>query len=116
MAEKVEALAGTTDAEHAATEIAYCPHLGLYHYKRADGLEEFFNRERLEIVIENYLKQGELRLAEYMSILTGHARRYPHVFLTILPDGRLGMRKMEIPEDERNSGIIEDSPDPTIVK
>jgi len=112
MAENVEASSGTTDLKHAATEIAYCPNLGLYHYKRADGTEEFFNRERLEIALESFLKQGHLRMAEFMSTLTGYARRYPHVFVILLPDGTYNMRKMEIPEDERVSGIIEEPATP----
>jgi len=27
------------DPKSATTEISYCPHLNLYHYKRADGDE-----------------------------------------------------------------------------
>jgi hypothetical protein len=116
MTEKVEVLSGATDAEHAATEIAYCPNLGLYHYKRADGSELIFDRVQLEMALASYLKQGVVRMAEFMSMLTGYARRYPHVFVILLPDGTYGMRKMEIPEEERVSGIIEEPSKPTVGK
>ena len=113
MAENTEVPSGTTDAEHATTEIAYCPNLGLYHYKRADGTHFMFDRNRLEIAIEAYLKEGDQKQAEFMSTLTGYARRYPHVFVILGADGTYELRKMEIPEEERQvSGIIEDSSGP----
>ena len=113
MSDNVETPSGTTDVEHAATEIAYCPNLGLYHYKRADGTEHMFDRSQLTIALESYIKQGDVRLAEFMATLTGYARRYPHVFVILLPDGTYNMRKMEIPVEERVSGIIDEPAKPT---
>jgi hypothetical protein len=109
MAENIEASSGTTDAAHATTEIAYCPNLGLYHYIRADGTHFIFDREQLETAVESYLKQGDQRQAEFMIGLVGHARRYPHVFVVLFADGTYALRRMEIPDDEPESGIVEDS-------
>ena len=101
---------GETDEAHATTEISYCPNLGLYHYKRADGAESLFDRAKLEMALEAFLRQGDSRMAEFMSTLTGYARRYPHVVVILSPDGNYALRKMEIPEEERGlNGIVEDN-------
>lgn len=100
---------GTTDVEHASTEISYCPHLGIYRYKRADGTDYMFDREQLAIAVETYLRQGDMRQANFMTELTGYARQYPHVVVVFLPDGTYDLRKMEIPEEERQNKIIDDT-------
>jgi hypothetical protein len=107
---------GTTDAAHATTEIAYCPNLGLYHYRRADGTQFLFNRDELAQSVEVYLREGDLKTAEYMAGLTGHARRYPHVVVILNPDGTYELRRMEIPKDECASGIVDDLSAPTAGK
>jgi hypothetical protein len=109
MAENTEAPLGTTDAEHATTEICYCPHLGLYRYKRADGVDYMFDREQLVTAMAAYLREGDRRTADFMANLTLYARQYPHVVVILSPDGTYGLRKLEIPEDERASKIIDDT-------
>jgi hypothetical protein len=108
--EKSELVAGgVTDAEHAATAIAYCPHLGMYHYWRADGSEFMFDRVELLQSLEAYSRSGDTRQGEFMAGLTGHARRYPHVIVIVRTDGTYALQKLEIPEDERGeSGIVDD--------
>jgi hypothetical protein len=83
------------DLKSATTEISYCPHLNLYHYKRADGDEFFFDTAQLEASIENYLKQGSSREADFMAQLTAWARKFPHKTATFYADGRFEVRKLE---------------------
>src|SRR5271157_5318146 len=91
------------DTQPATMEIAYCPHLGIYYHRDAAGEEYFFNRIQLEVSLEEYLKQHNLRQADFMAKLTGYARQYPHVMVIIKTDGTYNLVRMEIPEDERKS-------------
>lgn len=108
MADEKVKVPGTTDATRATTAIGYCPHLGMYHYKREDGEEFFFNREQLEISLADYLQQHDLKQANFMAKLTGYARKYPHVMVVIKADGTYNLVRLEIPEDERETKIVED--------
>lgn len=78
----------------AATEIAYCPHLGIYHYRRADGDEFLFEELGLERAIESYLKQADTRQAEFMAALTAFARKFPHQVVSFDGDGNLNLREL----------------------
>lgn len=109
MAETAQRDDGTTDVEKSQTLISYCPFLGLYHYKRADGTEFFFDRDKLEEAVEAYLKQGDFQNAEFMGVLTAYARKYPHLVITLFPDGTYSLGRLEIPEDERDTKVIEDA-------
>ena len=80
--------------EQATTEISYCPHLGVYHYKRVDGAEFYFNTDELEKSVESYLKSGNVREAEFMGTLTAWARKFPHKVATFFADGRFEVRKV----------------------
>jgi len=84
--------------------------LGIYYYKREDGEEFFFNREQLEVSLELYLRQHDTKQANFMARLTGYARQYPHVMVVINADGTYNLVRMEIPEDERKTKILEDRP------
>jgi len=66
------------DPQSIVTEIAYCPCLDLYHYKRNDGADYFFDTPQLEKSIDAYVHQGMSRDADFMSVLTGMARQFPH--------------------------------------
>jgi hypothetical protein len=99
---------GTTDADKSQTLISYCPFLGLYHYKRADGDEFFFDRDKLESAVNAYLAQGDFQNAEFMSVLTAYSRQYPHMVITLFPDGTYTLGRLEIPPDERDTKVIED--------
>jgi hypothetical protein len=88
------------DPKTATTEISYCPHLNLYHYKRADGDEFFFDTAQLEVSIESYLKQGNSRDADFMAQLTAWARKFPHKTATFYADGRFEVRKLDPRKDD----------------
>jgi hypothetical protein len=109
MAETAQREDGTTDADKSQTLISYCPFLGLYHYKRADGTEFFFDREKLQVAVEAYLKQGDFQNADFMAVLTAYARKYPHMVIALFPDGTYSLGRLEIPEDERDTKVIEDA-------
>lgn len=100
---------GSTDIENSQTLICYCPFLGLYHYKRADGAEFLFDREKLAASLDAYLKQGDQRTAEFMATLTAYARKYPHLVIRVFPDGTFTLGRLEIPLDERDTKVIEDA-------
>ncbi len=72
------ASSATTGQSKIATKISYCPHLDIYHYTRADGSDYMFDTAQLEKSVETYAKEGNTREAEFMAVLTGLARRYPH--------------------------------------
>jgi hypothetical protein len=76
------------------TEISYCPHLNLYHYKKADGADYFFDTPQLEIAIDAYIKAGETRQADFMIMLTALARRYPHQVMSFNDKGECVLRDM----------------------
>jgi hypothetical protein len=91
----------------AATEISFCPHLNLYHYKRADGTEYFFNTPQLEQSIEGYAKIGAPKQAEFMAVLTGFARRFPHKVVSFDENGQLNLRDLlpqGLPADDVGDG------------
>ena len=90
----------TSDFKDATTEISFSPHLGIYHYKRGDGEEWFFNTEQLEASIDAYLKQGNAQEADFMGGLTAWARKFPHKVAVFYPDGRFEVRKIESRKDE----------------
>lgn len=80
--------------QDVATEIAHCPHLGLYHYRKADGEEFIFDELQLEKSIETYLAQNDARQAEFMAMLTGFARQFPHQVVSFDAEGRLNLREL----------------------
>lgn len=80
---------GAEPAKKVATEIAHCPELGFYHYRRADGAEFMFDTLSLEKAIEGYLQQGDERQAEFMVMLTTYARQFPHVVVPFDENGIL---------------------------
>jgi hypothetical protein len=61
-----------------SVEISYCPCLGIYHYRRSDGDEWFWDNDKLEHTLTVYLGQGKAKDAEYMARLTTAARETPH--------------------------------------
>ena len=106
--------AGTTDASHATTEISYCPFLGLYHYKRANGDEYLFDVDKLELSIMAYVRQGDPRQAEFMAGLTGLARQYPHCIVTLQADMSFKVLVLESRKEEQpGSG---DNPPALVIK
>jgi hypothetical protein len=84
-----------TKSVSIATEISYCPHLDIYHYRRADGSDYMFNTEQLKLAIEGWAKQGDQRQAEFMAVLTGLGRRYPHKVVSFDDAGKCVMRDLE---------------------
>jgi hypothetical protein len=78
----------------AATEIAYCPHLRVYHYRRANGEEWIFDESQLVAAIEGYLKAADERQAEFMAMLTGFARKFPHQVVSFDEEGKLNLREL----------------------
>jgi hypothetical protein len=91
----------------AATEISFCPHLNLYHYKRADKTEYFFNTQQLEQSVEAYAKAGAPKQAEFMAVLTGFARRFPHKVVSFDGSGQLNLRDLlpqGLPADTAEAG------------
>ena len=78
----------------AATEIAYCPHLQIYHYLRVDGVDQIFDSSQLERAIETFQKQGDERQAEFMALLTGFARQFPHQVVSFDDQGKLNLREL----------------------
>ena len=88
------------DPKDVTTEISYCPHLGIYYYKGADGFESFFDTAQLEISIDTYLKQGNAGEADFMSRLTAWARKFPHKVAIFHADGRFEVRKLEPYKDK----------------
>jgi hypothetical protein len=94
------------DPSLATTEISFCPRLGIYHYKRADGTEYFFDSTQLEKSIKTYQEVGDLRLADFMVQLTSWAREFPHKLVTIFPDSRFEVRDLasQKPADDQGGG------------
>jgi len=91
----------------AATEISFCPHLKMYRYKRADGVDYMFDNVQLEETIESYIKVAKAREAEFMALLTGFARRFPHQVVIFDSDGKCKLQKLE----EQKSYEASDKPD-----
>jgi len=89
-----ENTATTASPASAATEISFCPHLNLYHYRRADGSEYFFNTPQLEQSVEAYAKAGDPRQAEFMAVLTSFARKFPHKVVSFDAEGQLNLREL----------------------
>jgi hypothetical protein len=78
----------------AATEISFCPHLGIYRYKRADGVDYMFDTAQLEATIESYIKVGKAMDAEFMALLTGLARRAPHQVVVFDESGKCRLQPL----------------------
>jgi len=89
------------------TEIAYCPYLDLYRHVGVDGTEYTFSTAQLEKVLQVYLDKGQTRDADFMSLLTGMARQYPHVLLKF--DGEGNCNVTELVKKEPSSAGGEDS-------
>lgn len=93
-------------ASTVATEISYCPHLDLYHYKKADGTDYMFDTEQLTKSLEVLMKQGDPRQAEFMAVLTGLGRRYPHKVVSFDETGKCCLRDLPaavISDDEADA-------------
>lgn len=105
--------AGVTDAAHATTQISYCPYLGLYHYRRADGSEYLFDVDKLEIAIINYQKQGDVRQAEFMANLTALARQCPHSIIEIDSELNYKILQLEVRKEEV-PGSGDEAPKPVV--
>lgn len=97
MSEKTVDVIGPVEvggAGKAATEIAYCPHLQVYHYLRVDGVEHVFDQRDLERSIDGYLRNGNERQAEFMATLAGFAKQFPHQVVSFDEQGRLNLREL----------------------
>lgn len=79
----------------AATEISFCPHLGLYRYKRADGVDYMFDTAQLEVAIESYVKAANPKEAEFMAFLTACARKFPHQVVSFDERGQCKLAPLE---------------------
>jgi hypothetical protein len=97
----------------AATEIAYCSHLQIYHYRRVDGVEQIFDSSQLVKAIETFQKQGDERQAEFMAILTGFARQFPHQVVSFDDQGKLNLRELlaAVVHFDTDEGRAEDKSD-----
>lgn len=78
--------------EELTTEISYCPCLGIYHYKRSDGDEFFFDNLKLEESLMMYIQQNQPRDAEFMSQLAGMARLAEHKIVVVDSKGTPSLR------------------------
>ena len=101
-------MADTADknAVKVVTEISYCPHLGLYRHRTADGSDYMFDTDQLEKAIESYIKGANARQAEFMALLTGMARQHPHQVLSFDEQGVCVVRDLkpaELSQDPENS-------------
>jgi hypothetical protein len=96
----------------AATSISFCPHLGLYHYTRADGVDYLFDTKKLEEAIDAYLKSGDTKQADFMATLTGVARLHPHKIVSFDEEGKCSMSDLalESPAVEAGSGTKTPAP------
>lgn len=115
MAEGETLAPGTTDAEHATTQISYCPYLGLYHYCRADGEDFMFDVDKLELMLISYQKQGDARQAEFISALTALARQCPHSIVELDSDLNYKILQLE-PRREEMPGEGDEPPKLLVVK
>lgn len=79
---------------NAITQIAYCPHLDVYEYIREDGTYRF-NTVELERMVDLYLKDGKTRDADFMAVLTGLARQYPHKRVSFDAEGQCNVSNLE---------------------
>ncbi len=77
-----------------STEISYCPHIDVYDYTRIDGTYRFSSAE-LEKTITLYLEQGKTRDADFMAVLTGMARKYPHMRVKFDEEGNCNITALE---------------------
>jgi len=91
----VEAVeSATKPVGSAATEISFCPHLGIYRYKRADGVDYMFDNVQLEQAIESYIKAANPREAEFMAFLTACARKCPHQVVAFDEHGQCNLQEL----------------------
>jgi hypothetical protein len=84
--------------QSVSVEIAYCPCLGFYHYKRDDGDEFFWDNDKLEQTLEAYLRMGKMVDAEFMARLTTASRETPHKILKFDGNGKCEVRDAVIPD------------------
>lgn len=84
----------------ARTEISYCPEMGIYHFRQADGKEFLFDTPRLLADLDAGLKgtPESRRYAEFMSLLTGFARQFPHKVVSFGEDGCVNLSELVKPE------------------
>jgi hypothetical protein len=99
-------------AEPKVTRISYCPCLGIYHYKRSDGDEFFFDSEKLEQSLMVYVQQGDQRQGEFMAMLTGLARQIPHKIIEIDAEGRLTIKEPVVYRFDDGESSFDPSSDP----
>jgi hypothetical protein len=85
-------------SQEVTVEISYCPGLGVYHYRRSDGDEYFWDNDKLEQTLTVYLSQGKTRDADFMARLTTAARETPHKILVFGSDGKCSVRDPVIPD------------------
>jgi len=71
--------------------ISYCPELGLYHFRQADGQEFFFTNDKLVADIDVCQKAGDQRRAEFLALLSGLARKAPHKELRFDESGNVNV-------------------------
>ena len=81
----------TTSEQKPRTEISYCPEMGLYRFKRANGDLFLFDNERLVADLDYQMKHGGQREADFMALLTGMARRAPHKLVAVDEDGNVNV-------------------------
>jgi len=87
-------MAETSDSKtKVVTEISYCPCLGIYHYKRSDGDEFFFDNDKLEESLMVYIQQDEKRQAEFMSKMAVMARYAAHKIVMIDSEGNPSLKE-----------------------
>lgn len=92
----------------AATSISFCPHLGLYHYTRADGVDYLFDTKKLEEAIDGYLKGGDAKQADFMATLTGVARLHPHKIVSFDEEGKCSLSDLLADPPAGGSGVKTD--------
>lgn len=84
--------------EKVTISISYCPELGLYHYRRSDGDEFWWDNEQLERSLEACIKDGKVVEADWMSRVTTAAREVPHKVAVFSPDGTCKVTDPVVPE------------------
>jgi hypothetical protein len=88
----------------AATEISYCPDLKIYHYRQVNGVEAFFSEEQLEKSVEAYLQNGDTNSADFMALLTGFARKFPHKVVSFDEQGKCTFRSSDVQSLPKSAG------------
>ena len=98
-------------APSAATEISYCPRLGIYHYvRRSDNTDYMFDSAQLEATIDAYIKAANPMEAEFMALLTAMARKAPHQVVAFDDTGKCTVIDLE--EKSSYAHLVPDDTDP----